>query len=482
MTKTHGGGVTNGSAIGALIVTGIGVFMVGLDNLVVTNALPVIQRDLNAGLEGLEWTVNAYTLPFAAFLLTGAAVADRFGRKRLLLGGLVVFVGASAACASAGTIGELIAARAVQGVGAAVVMPLTLTMLSAAVSPERRTLAIGGWSAMSGLAAALGPVVGGVVTELASWQWIFWINVPIGAVLIPMTYLLLAESHGPAKKLDLVGTALASIGLAAVVYGVIRGNGDGWTSVNVLSALVAGGVCLVAFVGYEIILDNREGADPMMPMRLFLIRGFSATNAAYLIMGFAMFGAIFLIVQFLQNVQGYSPLEAGVRSLPWTAAPVVVAPLAGLLTGWIAARTVVVWGLVLQTIGIGWLAAIAVPDVAYTSLVPAFVVCGAGMGLFFPPMFGLVLANAPERFAGVASGVSNSMRQLGTVLGIAVLGSVFSAAGSLTSRQGFVDGMVPALWVATAALAVGSVVAVLIPARPLAAEEPVAAPGSVVVR
>ncbi|KAB2350666.1 DHA2 family efflux MFS transporter permease subunit [Actinomadura rudentiformis] len=442
------------------IVTGIALFMVSLDNLIVTNALPSIRTDLGTGLEALEWTVNAYTLTFAVLLLTGAAVADRFGRRRLFAIGLTVFTASSAAAALAPGIGTLIAARAVQGAGAAIITPLTLTMLAAAVPAAKRGQALAAWGAMSGLGVALGPVVGGALTDHAGWQWIFWINVPIGVALLALVRPFLSESHGPRRPLDLVGTLLVSAGLLGIVLGLVEGNGRGWTSGLVLTSLTAGAVLLAGFLVYE-----ARAAHPMLPLALFRGRGFSAVNGTALVMSFGMFGSVFLLAQFLQGVQGMSPLEAGVRTLPWTAMPVLVAPLTAPLMARIGARNVLVIALAFQTAGIVWMSAVTTTDVSYSALLPAFVLAGIGMGLFFSPQARLVLAFAPQELTGVASGVSNALRQLGTVLGIAVLGAVFAANGDFESPATFTAGLTAATWSGAAVLAVAVVVALIIPAR-----------------
>jgi EmrB/QacA subfamily drug resistance transporter len=306
-------------------ITSAALFMASLDNLVVTTALPSIRAHLHASLAGLQWTVNAYTLTFAVLLLTGATLGERYGRRRLFTVGLGLFTAGSAAAALAPGIGWLVAARAVQGVGAAVLIPLTLTLLSAAVSPERRGLALGAWGAVGGLAIAIGPLVGGAVVEGASWQWIFWLNVPIGLVLLPTAWFRLTESRGSATSLDLPGLVLASLGLLGIVLGVVRGNDHGWTSATVLPPIVGGAILLAAFIGWEL-----RAREPMLPLNLFRSRGFALTNVASLLMFFGMFGSIFLLAQFLQVVQHYSPLQAGVRTLPWTAMPVFIAPGRGL--------------------------------------------------------------------------------------------------------------------------------------------------------
>jgi EmrB/QacA subfamily drug resistance transporter len=455
---------TRGRPLWTFIITGIALFMVSLDSLVVTNALPSIRADLGTGLEGLEWTVNGYTLTFAVCLLTGAALGDRFGRRRMLLAGLAVFTASSAVAAVAPNIEVLIAARAVQGLGAALVTPLTLTVLAGAVPRERRGLAFGAWSAMSGLAIALGPVIGGAITEGASWQWIFWINVPIGVALLPLAALRLAESHGPAARLDLPGTVLATAGLFGVVLGLVRGNGHGWTSPAVLTGLIGGGVLLVAFLAWE-----RRVAAPAVPLRMFTSRGFSATNAVSLAMSFGMFGSVFLLAQFLQGVQGYSPLESGLRTLPWTAMPVVAAPLAGAFSDRLGAHRIVLAGLLFQAAGLAWLATVTTADVTFGTLVPGFMLAGTGMGMFFAPVARLALAFVEPALEGAASGATNALRQLGTVLGIAVLSSVFSATGGLTSGQAFVAGLVPALWVGFGVILAAAAVATLIPSPKSAA-------------
>jgi EmrB/QacA subfamily drug resistance transporter len=442
------------------VVTSVALFMVSLDNLVVTTALPSIRTNLNASLEGLEWTVNAYTLTFAVLLLTGAALGDRFGRRRLFVLGLLIFTAASAAVAVAPNIDMLVAARAVQGIGGAVVTPLTLTLLSAAVPAQRRGLALGAWGAVGGLAVALGPLVGGAVVEGASWQWIFWLNVPIGLLLIPLARWALAESRGPADRLDLVGTALVSAGLFGVVLGLVRGNDQGWTSPQIVTSLALGLAVLVGFAAWE-----RRTAQPMLPLGLFRSRGFSATNVASLLMFFGMFGSVFLLAQFLQTVQGYSPLEAGLRTLPWTGMPVLVAPVAGVLSDRIGGRPLLIAGLALQGLGLAWLALVTTPTVAYGSLVAPFAMSGVGMGLFFAPVANLVLGSVPRSAEGIASGANNAIRELGGVLGVAVLASIFAGQGGYRSPQDFVDGLVPAIWVGSVLVGLGALAAAAIPGR-----------------
>ena len=448
------------SAVATIVVTSVAAFMVALDNLVVTTALPSIREHLHAGLEGLEWTVNAYTLTFAVLLLPAAALGDRLGRRRVFLAGLTLFTLASAAAALSTNAEMLIIARALQGIGGAAVMPLSLTLLSASVPAHRRGAALGVWGAASGLAVALGPVVGGAVTQGASWEFIFWLNVPIGLLLIPAARRVLAEQAGPTTHLDLPGLLLISGGLFGIVFGIVRGNGHGWTSTQVVTAFAVGAVLVAAFL----VRENRTDA-PMLPLRLFRSRAFTAVNIAALLMSFGMFGSVFLLSQFLQTAMGYSPLAAGLRTLPWTAMPVLVAPIAGPLSDRIGGKPLLAAGLVLQTAGLGWIALLTSTSITYTSLIPAFVLSGIGMGLFFVPVATVVFGSVGVDQQGVASGTNNSFRELGGTMGVAVLGSVFSAAGGFGSKAAFVDGLRPALLVGTIVLGLGAVAATLIPGR-----------------
>ncbi|NEY36253.1 DHA2 family efflux MFS transporter permease subunit [Streptomyces sp. PRKS01-65] len=449
-----------GGAVWALVITSVAGFMAALDNLVVTTALPAIREDLGGALHDLEWTVSAYTLTFAVLLMTGAALGDRFGRRRLFLAGLAVFTAASAAAALAPGIDSLIAARAVQGVGAAVMMPLTLTLLTAAVPADRRGTAYGIWGAVNGLAVASGPLVGGGLTEHVSWQWIFWLNVPLGLVLLPLARFRLAESHGTGAPLDLTGTVLASGGLFGIVYGLIRGPVDGWTGTPVLTALFAGAALLAAFVRH-----GARARAPMLPMRLFRSRAFSGINAASLLMFLGMFGSIFLLSQYLQGVLGYSPTEAGLRMLPWTGMPMLVAPIAGFLADRVGGRPVVATGLFLQAAGLAWLATVITADASYAVQLPGLIAGGVGMSLYFAPASALVMAGVAPQEQGIASGANNALREVGGALGIAVMASVFSAQGGYETPQAFVDGLRPAVAVGSAVVALAGLATLLIPAR-----------------
>jgi EmrB/QacA subfamily drug resistance transporter len=441
-----------------LAIVSIGLFMVVLDNLVVNVALPSIHRDLGASIQALEWTVNAYVLSYAVLLLTGAALGDRFGRKRMFMAGIALFTVSSAAAALAPSTAVLIGARAIQGLGAAIATPLTLTLLADAFPPAQRGLALGVWSGISGIAVALGPLVGGAVIQLASWHWIFWINVPIGAVLVPLAGARLTESHGPNAHLDLAGLALGSTGLFGIVFGLVRSQSLGWTNTEVLVSLIGGALLAIAFI-----VQERRTANPMLPMRFFANRGFAVTNVVSLAMYFGMFGSIFFLSQFLQNVLHNSPLQAGVKLLVWTGATMIVSPLAGFFSERLGSRMFMVTGLGLQAAALAWIALETSVTQTYASLIGPFVLGGAGMALVFAPAANAVLSSVRTDQAGQASGATNAIRELGGVLGVSVLATVFTSHGGYGSPQTFVDGMIPAVWVGAAVLAAGALVALALP-------------------
>jgi EmrB/QacA subfamily drug resistance transporter len=441
-----------------LALMSIALFMVVLDNLVVTVALPSIRHDLGASIQSLEWTVNAYVLAYAVLLLTGAALGDRFGRKRMFVIGLGLFTASSAAAALAPDTALLVAARAAQGTGAAMVTPLTLTLLAAAFPDERRGLALGVWSGISGAAVAIGPLVGGAVVQGISWHWIFWINVPIGLVMLPLAASRLRDSHGPYGHLDLPGLALASTGLFGIAFGLVRSQSLGWTSPTIVASLGAGAVLLAAFVAWEL-----RAPQPMLPMGFFARRSFAATNVVSFSMYFGMFGSIFFVSQFLQSVLGNSPLQAGLKVLVWTGATMVVAPLAGVFSERYGSRPFMVAGLGLQALALGWLATLTAVNTAYTSMIAPFILAGAGMALVFAPSANAVLSSVRTEQAGQASGANNAIREVGGVFGVAVLATVFTGAGGYASPQAFVNGLVPALWVSVAVLAAAAMAALLLP-------------------
>ena len=446
-----------------LAVASIASLMVALDALVVTTALPTIRVHLGASIQQLEWTVNAYTLSFAVLLMTGAALGDRFGRRRMFAAGLAIFSGASAACALAPNVGLLIAARAVQGAGAALVMPLGLTLLSAAYPPERRARALGIFSGITGLAVLAGPVIGGAITQGIAWQWIFWINVPIGLATIPLVFRRVDESHGPRTAPDIAGLALVTGAALGIVWGLVRGNSAGWGSVEVIAALGVGALLAVAFVLWE-----RRAAEPMLPMGLFASRPFSSGNAAIFFLSSALYGAVFFMAQFLQTVQHHGPLDAGVRLLPWTATLFVVAPLTGSRISRVGERPFAVAGLLLQAAGMGWIALIAGPDVAYWRLVAPLAIAGCGVSMAMPAIQNAVMGSVGPASLGKASGAFNMMRQLGGVFGIATLVAVFTGAGSYGSAQAFSDGFTSAIGLAAVLSLLGAVASVGLPQRQVA--------------
>src|ERR687885_265279 len=411
-----------------LAIASLALFMVVLDNLIVTVALPSIRTDLGASLQQLEWTVNAYTLAFAVTLIPGAAIGDRFGRKRTFLGGLALFTASSAAAALAPGAGALVAARAAQGVGGAIVAPLTLTLLAEAFPADRRGAALGIWSGISGMGIAIGPLVGGAVVDGLSWQWIFWINVPLGVALLPLAAALLNESHGPSRRLDGPGLALVTTGLFGLVFGLVRGQAEGWGS----------------------------APKPMLRVALFPRRAFAVTNAVSFFMYFGTFGSIFLITQFVQQVMGYAPFDAGVRMLVWTGATAVASPIAGVLAERRGPRTLMAAGLALQGIALAWLAMTVSTTSTNSGLWPAFATAGLGMGLVFAPSASALLSVVSPQRAGQASGTNNAIREVGGVFGVAVMSTIFAGAGSFASPQAFVDGFTPALWLGAAVARAGA--------------------------
>jgi len=455
----------NGWTLG---IVSVALFMSVLDNLVVSVALPTIHRDFGASIQSLEWTVNAYVLAYAVLLLTGAALGDRFGRKRMFIVGLAVFTAASAGAALAPSANLLVVARAVQGAGAAIVTPLTLTLLAAAFPQEKRGLALGVWSGISGIAVALGPLVGGAVVQGISWHWIFWINVPIGVILIPFAMRQLSESRGPYGTLDLPGLALASSGAFGIIYGLVRSQSLGWTSPTILVSLLAGLLLLGAFVAWEL-----RAREPMLPMHFFAKRSFAVTNVASLSMFFGMFGSIFFLSQYMQNVLHNTPLQAGLKLLVWTGATMVVAPLAGVFSERFGSRLFMAGGLALQAGGLGWLASMAGTHLAYSQMIVPFIMAGSGMALVFAPSANAVLSSVHTDQAGQASGANNAIREIGGVLGVALLASVFTGSGGYASAQSFVDGLLPAMWVGVAVLAAGALIVLALPfsTRPSASLE-----------
>jgi EmrB/QacA subfamily drug resistance transporter len=448
------------ATVWVLALTGVGSLMAALDTLVVSTALSTIRLHLHASVEQLEWTVNAYNLSFAVLLITAAALGDRFGRRGLYATGLVLFSAASAACALAPSVGWLIAARAVQGAGAALIVPLGLALLSEAFPAERRGAAIGIFSAITGLAVASGPLVGGAIVQGISWQWIFWVNVPIGLLAAPLVLIRMRESRGPRTSLDIRGLALVTLAALGIVWGLVRGNQVGWDSAEVIASLAIGVLLIAGFIGWE--LRVRE---PMLPMRFFRSRAFSAGNAAIFFTFASLFGTVFFYAQLLQTGLGYGPLGAGLRLLPYTAMFMVVAPVAGAMADRIGERPLLAGGLTLQAAGMAWLALIAKPDLAYTQLLAPFIIAGVGVSMAIPAAQNSVVGSVASEAIGKAAGVNSMMRELGGVFGIAVAVAVFAAAGSYASAQAFTNGFAPATAVSAGFALVGALSALLLPSR-----------------
>ena len=460
------------SATGWVVaLTAIGSLMAALDTLVVSTALSTIRVDLGASIAQLEWTVNAYNLSFAVLMITGAALGDRFGRRNLYAVGLGLFAAASAAAALAPDVGWLIAARAVQGAGSALLTPLGLALLSAAFPPEKRGAAIGIFSGITGLSVASGPLIGGAIVEGISWQWIFWINVPIGLVAIPLVLTKMRESFGSDTGLDIPGLALVTSAALGLVWGLVRGNDAGWGSPEVVGTIAAGALLFGAFVGWE-----RRAREPMLPIGFFRSRSFSAGNAAIFLTFAALFSAVFFYAQLLQTGLGYGALGTGLRLMPWTATFLTVAPIAGTLSDRIGERPLMVGGLALQAAGMTWLALIAEPGMSYSRMLVPLVVAGVGVSMAIPAAQNSVVGSIADEALGKAAGANSMMRELGGVFGVAVTVAVFAGAGGYASAQLFVDGFGPAIFVAAALSALGAVAGLALPGRrPAGAREAIGA-------
>ncbi|MEV8441396.1 MFS transporter [Actinosynnema sp. NPDC051121] len=441
-----------------LVLASVGSFVVVLDLLAVATALTAIQRDLNASMADLEWTVNAYTLSFAVLLMTSASLGDRFGRRRLFAAGLGVFSLASVACALAPSAGALIAARTIQGVGAAIVMPLALGLLNATFPPQRRGWALGVYGGVTGLAALLGPVVGGVLTQTLGWEWIFWLNVPIGLMAIPLVLTRVKESFGAGTAIDLPGLGLFSVAAVGLVWGLVRAEAAGWGSAEVVGALVGGAVFAVLFV-----LRQRRAAAPMLPVRLYRSRAFAAGNAVIFLLNGSLTGAIFFIAQYLQVALGHDPLETGLRLLPWGLAPFLIAPHAGALADRLGERPLVVGGLALQSLGLAWLALVSAGDPPYLALVGPMALGGIGFALAIPAVTKAVVSTNAPGDIGKASGAFSTTRQLGAAFGIAILAAAFSATGTYASSSSFTDGFRPAMAVAAGLTLLGVAFGLMLP-------------------
>jgi EmrB/QacA subfamily drug resistance transporter len=433
----------------------IAQLMVALDATVVSTALTTIRLHLHASISQLEWTVNAYVLSFAVLLMTSAAIGDRFGHKRVFAIGLGVFSAASALCALSPSVSWLIAARAVQGAGAALITPASLALLSAAFPPEQRGKALGLYGGITGLAVVAGPVLGGAITQGLAWQWVFWLNVPIGLAAIPLVLRRMDESFGERAKLDVPGLLLVTGGALGIVWGLVRGNTVGWGSVEAVATLGGGAVLMLAFVAWGL-----RAREPMLPMRLFRSRGFAAGNAATALMAGALFSAVFFVAQFEQATLGQSPLQTGLRLIPWTGTVFIVAPISGALVPRVGERALIVTGLLLQALGLGWFALLARTGLPYTDTIAPLLFAGVGISLALPPAQTAVMNGVARGELGKASGTFSTMRQLGAAFGVAVAVAVFTGAGSYASPAAFSDGFGPALGV-SAALSLGGALAAM---------------------
>ena len=437
-----------------VLLTSVAYFMVALDTLVVVTALPSIHRELGGNVGTLQWAVNAYVLAFGAGIITAAAIGDRIGRRRMYMVGLAVFTAASAGCALAPDIGALIACRAIEGIGAAIIMPLGLTLLTSAFPAERRGAVIGIWGGVAGLAVASGPLIGGAVTQDLNWHWIFWVNVPIGILAIAGSRLRLAESRGPAARLDLPALVLIAAGVGAVTWGLVQAGQVGWGSAQTLTGLSLGAVSIAGFLAWE-----RRAAEPMIPLGLFRSRSFSAAVATQFLLAAGIYSAAFLISQYFQFALGDSPLGTGLRFLPWTATPMIIAPIAGALFDKIGARPLIVPGLLMQAAGFAWLVYLAARSAGYASYVAPFVIAGVGISMALPSVSAAGLNAVAPQALGKAAGVMNTMQQFGAVVGIAVATTVFNANGSLAGPAAITSGFRPALGVSAGLSVLGAVAA-----------------------
>jgi EmrB/QacA subfamily drug resistance transporter len=441
-------------------IVALASFMMALDALIVTTAFATIRQDFNASVETLQWAVNAYNLSFAVLLLTGAALGDRFGRRRLFVAGIALFTLASAGCALSGSAGWLIAARFAQGTGAALVMPLGMAILSSAFGKEERARALGIFSGVTGFALIIGPAIGGFISENLGWRWVFWINLPIGMIAVALVFARLRENFGPKAALDIAGLITVAGAALALVWGLLRGNVLGWTSLEVISTLGMGLLLAAVFVMWEM-----RARAPMFPMRLFRSPAFSAGVAASFVFYAAMYGVLFLLPQFLQVTLGFGPLGAGLRLLPWTATLFATAPVAGAVVNKFGERPLVVTGLTMQAIGLGWIAMAAAPDTAYLALVAPLVLAGVGVSMAMPAAQNAILGSVGATEIGKASGIFNMARFLGGMFGIAAMVAMFSAKGAVNSAAGFSMGFAPAMMVAAAFSLLGAMAGLALPAR-----------------
>ena len=426
--------------IWTLVLTSVAFFMVNLGLVVVVTALPAMRHDLGGSLSTLGWIINAYGLAFGAGVITAAAVGDRIGRVRVFAAGIALFTMGAVICALAQNTPVLIGGRVVQGIGAATIMPLSLTILSAAFPPERRGAVIGLWGGIAGIGVAAGPLIGGAVTQGLDWHWVFWVNVPLGVVVMVLSLVFLRESRGPSIRLDLVGVGLFTLGALALIWGLVRGNDAGWTSFEVLGSFAVGALAIAGFALWEL-----RTTAPAVPLRLFTSATFAAANLTGFLLVAALLASAFLIAQFFQFGLRYSPLEAGIRILPWTATPILVSPLAGALSDRIGRRPLMAGGMLLAAVGLSWIALISSTTVDYALLVLPLILVGVGISAALPTTPAAVLNSVAPADIGKASGVSGTLQRFGGVFGVAVATTVFTTNGHLGTPMSFTAGFRPAL-------------------------------------
>jgi EmrB/QacA subfamily drug resistance transporter len=418
-----------------LAAVSVGLFMIMLDNTVVNVALPSMRSSLHMTLSELEWVVAGYALTFAAFMLTGGKLADYVGRRLIFMVGLAVFTGASLACGLAPNGGFLIGARVVQGLGGALMNPATLSIITATFPPRERGKAIGIWAGVSGMALAIGPLVGGLLTEHVNWNWIFFINVPVGLVGLFAIPLFIDESRDTSheQRLDVPGLATSGIGLFSLTYAFIEANNYGWTSGRILGAFAVAAVMLVVFL----LLEARQRA-PMLELALFRNRTFSGANGAMLFVGLAMFGTFFYVSLYMQNVLRYSPVETGASFLPMTLLIILIAPRAGALTDKIGSRWLVGFGMTLLSVMLFYYSHLGANE-TFWKILPGLLIGGVGMGLTMTPTTAAAMSAVAVDKAGVGSAVLNSARQVGGSLGIAVMGAIVASGSDFLT--GFHDSL-----------------------------------------
>ena len=453
-----------------IVLAGSASFLVALDLLIVTTALDAIRLDLRTSITSLQWVLTAYGVTFACLLLTGAALGDRFGRRRLFAVGVALFALGSVVAALSGSIGVLILGRIVEGIGGALILPVGLTVVAQAFPAERRGTAIGLLEGVSGLAVIAGPLLGGAIATWLSWQWIFWINVPFCVVILALAFVVLDESYGQDAALDGWGLGLATLAAFALLWALVRGNEAGWTSAEVVVAFLVG---MLAAVGFAV--NERRAPAPMVPLGFFRSRAFSAGLAASFLLTASLYSSVFFAAQFFQVAVGTDPMGAGLRLVPWTATLLVVAPVTGLLADRVGDRPLLLVGLILQVVGLGWLALAAAPDVSYLAVLGPFLVAGVGCSMAIPVSQTVIVGAVPEDAVGKAAGVNNTFQELGGALGLAVTVAVFAATGTVAGPDSFVDGFGLALAAAAALAALGAVAALAVPRGRRSAAEPVLA-------